>query len=270
MLEAVEVSIALAGAQVLERVSLTLEPGEVVVLIGPNGAGKSTLLACLSGALRPGGGSVRIDGLPVAELSPMELGRRRSVLEQNPTTSAPFIARDLIGLGIPIEIPPREARRMVIAAADATGLGALIDRPMSRLSGGEAHRAHMARALAQLSAGRALGREGWLLLDEPTASLDLAHQGSVLAAARRAAAEGAGVLAVLHDMTLAGALADRVALMHSGRIVACGPPGEILTPAVLAPVYNVDISIASAPDGARAIIPKFNLTQQGAGPCLSP
>jgi iron complex transport system ATP-binding protein len=128
---------------------------------------------------------------------------------------------------------------------------------MDRLSGGEQHRAHMARALAQLWAGRHLGGGRWLLLDEPTASLDLAHQAAVLRSARQAAAEGVGVVAVLHDLSLAAAVADRIVLMQTGRIVADGPPGAVLTAGRLSGVYGLSIAVTRTAEGTLAVTPVY-------------
>ncbi|MEO1775507.1 MAG: ATP-binding cassette domain-containing protein [Pseudomonadota bacterium] len=255
MLEARAVTVALAGQTVLQEATLTLRPGTVTALIGPNGAGKSTLLGCLSGAIRPDAGSVCIDGDAMEGLSAADLGRRRAVLEQTPSAAAPFLIEALVELGIPRAIPPRDARQIVHQALAMVGLSGFQGRPIDRLSGGERHRAHMARALAQMAAGRQLGAGRWLLLDEPTASLDLSHQGAVLRAARKAAAEGAGVLAVLHDLSLASAMADRVVLMQAGRIVIEDVPAAVLSEEHLCPVYGVDLAIAEPRPGTRAIVP---------------
>src|SRR5699024_6653226 len=138
---------------------------------------------------------------------------RRAVLEQTPEIGAAFRLRELVGLAIPRAVPPEAAARIEAEAMAALEIEPFAERKLDLLSGGERHRAHMARALAQLAAGRWLGHGRWLMLDERTASLDLRHQASVLMAARRAAAEGAGVLAILHDLTLAAAVADRIAIL---------------------------------------------------------
>ncbi|WP_340110540.1 ATP-binding cassette domain-containing protein [Pikeienuella sp. HZG-20] len=267
MLEARSLSLTLGGAQALDAVDLSVRPGEVLALIGPNGAGKSSLLACLSGALRPTSGFVEIDGVDPARLTPGALARRRAVLEQAPESAAPFPLADLVALAIPPEIDEAAKRRIVEEALGAVGLAALGSRPLDRLSGGERHRGHMARALAQHHAGRALGAGGWLLLDEPTASLDLAHQGAVLRAARAAARGGAGVLAVLHDLNLAAALADRVALMVQGRLLFIGPTAETLTAERLSAVYGLPVHVAPVM-GALSITP-LHAGKEGDCSCIS-
>ncbi|MEM1383648.1 MAG: ATP-binding cassette domain-containing protein [Pseudomonadota bacterium] len=257
MLEARHVSVELSGTIILRDVSAVFRPGLVTAIIGPNGAGKSTLLACLSGALRPASGDIAMEGDDPHRLSPAILGMRRAVLEQNPASAVAFTLEELLDLGIPREVPPAESAGIVQRAKAALGLARLAGRPIDRLSGGEQHRAHMARALAQLWAGQHLGGGQWLMLDEPTASLDLAHQAAVVRAARGAAAEGAGVLAVLHDLTLAAAIADRVVVMNAGAIAANGTPAEVLSSEVLSPVYGIDLVTLETGRGGLAVVPDF-------------
>lgn len=268
MIEARDIHLSLGGRPVLHGVSLTLHPGEVLGLIGPNGAGKSTLLACISGARRPDRGEVRIDGVVPASESAARLARRRAVLEQTPISAAAFTLTELALLAVPRELSPREAAEIAHRALSAVGLAPMAGRGIDQLSGGERHRGHMARALAQHLAARALGEGGWLLLDEPTASLDLRHQGSVLRAARAAAAGGAGVLAVLHDLTLAAAMSDRLAIISEGRIVAVGLPEEVLTSERLEAIYGLPVAISQAGGGHPAITPIYR-TREGDIPCLS-
>lgn len=269
MLQARDVSLTIGGVSILRGATLTVAPGRVTALVGPNGAGKSTLLACLSGALRPDSGTVRMDGEDPAHLRPAVLGMRRAVLDQSPGAAAPFTLTELVELGIPRAVSPSEARRIVLGAIHDTGLSRLAERSIDALSGGERHRAHLARALAQLRAGNCLGSGRWLMLDEPTASLDLKHQASVLQVARKCAEDGAGVLAVLHDLSLAAAMAETVAVMHEGRVVISAPPSESLTPALLARVYGLEVAVAEPRAGLRAIVPIYASTA-GDHPCFSP
>ncbi|MEL7138497.1 MAG: ATP-binding cassette domain-containing protein [Pseudomonadota bacterium] len=257
MLEARDITLTIGRTPILNAASLSIAPGRVTALVGPNGAGKSTLLACLSGAIVPQGGAVRMDGDNPARLSAAALGLRRAVLDQTPSVAAPFTLEELIELGIPRAISPVDARRITRDASAALGLTRLRERSIDALSGGERHRAHMARALAQLNAGRMLGGGRWLLLDEPTASLDLRHQASVMQAARQAAADGVGVLAVLHDLSLAAAMADTVAVMQSGSIVASGAPRACLTSELLGRVYGIEIAVSEPRAGLQAIVPIY-------------
>ncbi|MFN3616175.1 MAG: heme ABC transporter ATP-binding protein, partial [Rubrimonas sp.] len=236
MLEARDVRVLRGGRAALDGVSLRLRRGAVTALCGPNGAGKSTLLSTLCGDVRPDAGLALIDGRPVRSITPRTLAGLRAVLEQSPTLAAPFTVAQLVGLGA--DLAPRPDPGLAARAMAAAGVAHLADRTADRLSGGERARAHLARALAQLQAGRAGGGGLWLLLDEPTASLDLSHQITVMRAARRAAADGAGVLVVLHDLNLAAAFADRVVLMAAGRIVADGPPADALRADRLSALYG--------------------------------
>ncbi len=192
------------------------------------------------------------------------------MLEQTPASAAAFPLEVLAGLAIPREVPPGAAASIVTDAIATMGLAHLRTRPLDRLSGGERHRAHMARALAQLAAGRWLGEGRWLMLDEPTASLDPAHQAAGLRAARGVASEGVGVLAVLHDLTLAAALADRVALMRAGQIVATGRPGAVLTPRLLAHVYGLPMIVTRVAGGPLTVTANYYATREGESACSSP
>jgi iron complex transport system ATP-binding protein len=259
MLEAREVALRRGGRRVLESVSLAIRPGAVLALCGPNGAGKSSLLALLAGDLRPDAGAVTLDGTPLASIGAEALARLRAVLEQSPSLSAPFLVRDLVALGLgTVPISPGEAEAVIDRAMRAAGVAPFADRAADRLSGGERARAHLARALAQIEAGRRGGGGRYLLLDEPTASLDLAHQVAVMRAARAAAAEGAGVLAVLHDLNLAAAFADRVVLLDRGRVAAEGAPADVLDAARLSAVYGAPVAVRRTPSGSLSVAPDFD------------
>ncbi len=255
MLEARDATLRRGGRLALAGVSLALAPGELVAVCGPNGAGKSSLLGVLAGDLRPDAGTATLFGRPLAAHGAAALAVRRAVLEQDPALAAPFTVAGLVALGAGIAPPHADADAIAAQAMAAAGVSALADRRADRLSGGERARAHLARVLAQLAAGRAQGGGHCLMLDEPTASLDLAHQVAVMEAARRAAAEGAGVLAVLHDLTLAAAFADRVALMAEGRVVADGPPAAVFDAARLSRVYGAAVAVDRRADGALRIAP---------------
>ena len=249
--------MAFAGRLILDAVNLVLPIGQVTAVIGPNGAGKSTLLACLSGAQSPTKGTVRINGNDLRTLSASGLSRCRAVLEQTPTLAAPFTLAELIELGIPRAVSPRATRQIIHRAAESVGLTSHHHRPVDRLSGGERQRAHMARALAQLWAGQYLGAGYWLLLDEPTNSLDFAHQVAMVHAVHQVAAAGAGVLVVLHDLTIAAAIADNLMLMHQGKVIAFGPKKEVVQPAVLEPVYGAKLIVSEPAIGTLAVTPRF-------------
>lgn len=234
---------------ILDDVTLDVEYGKVVALVGPNGAGKSTLLGLLAGDVAPSAGSVELDGRPIGEWSPGALARIRAVLLQANEVAFSFTVRQVVEMGRSpwtgqSEVDDDEpAIAAALAEADVVGL---VDRAFPTLSGGERARASLARVLAQ--------RTRILLLDEPTAALDLRHQEEVLRIARRLAADGAAVVAVLHDLSLAAAYADEVAMIDQGRLVALGTPAEVLTAERVGAVYGLEVRILPDPDTGRPIV----------------
>jgi iron complex transport system ATP-binding protein len=237
----------------LAGVSLTLNPGELTAIVGPNGAGKSTLIACLAGLARPVVGTVRLGEAPLATLPARSRARRIGYLPQSPEIAWDVTVETLVALGrLPWQgaalhrphATPAEDRAAIEAALATMDLAALRHRPVSRLSGGERARALTARVLA--------GAPQWLLADEPLANLDLAHAATLLARLRAEAAEGRGVVVILHDLAAAMNHADRVVVLQAGRVAADGPPPESLTPETLARVWNVKARWLGE-DGARAL-----------------
>ncbi|MYR30307.1 MULTISPECIES: heme ABC transporter ATP-binding protein [unclassified Streptomyces] len=236
------VGLGLGGRPVLSGVGLPVRAGEVLALVGPNGAGKSTLLAVLAADTRPDVGAVEILGRPAGEWSAAELALRRAVLPQAATLSFPFVAREVVRMGrAPWAGTEREEQdeAAVREAMAATETAAFAGRPFSALSGGERARVALARVLAQ--------RAPLVLLDEPTAALDLRHQELVLRVCRERAAAGDAVVVVLHDLGLAAAYAHRVAVLHDGRVTADGPPTEVLSADLLSEVYRQPVEVIPHP-----------------------
>jgi iron complex transport system ATP-binding protein len=240
------------GSQwLLRQVSLAVAAGEVVALLGPNGAGKTTLLRVLAGDEPPAEGEVCLQGRPLASWPARDLARARAVLSQSTSLEFGFTSFEVALMGRMPHVELRETPRdvaIVQAALEAAGVAHLGERVYTTLSGGERQRVQLARVLAQL-AGPADGapRPGLLLLDEPTSNLDVAHQHAALAMAREQARAGAAVLAVLHDLNLAGQYADRLALLRGGRLVACGSPAEVLTSENIWQVFEVDTVVVPHP-----------------------
>jgi iron complex transport system ATP-binding protein len=247
-----QVDAAIGRVPILHGVDLEVRAGEVLALVGPNGAGKSTLLGVLAGDLAHSGGSVEIDGQPLGGWAPVELARRRAVLPQQVTVSFPFTVADVVRMGRApwARTEAEDDDEAVIAAVlRLTDTVHLARRAFPSLSGGERARVALARVLAQ--------RAQLLLLDEPTAALDVRHQELVLEVARDQAAAGDAVVTVLHDLGLAAAHADRVAVVADGRVVADGAPDDVMTPARLSDVYQHDIEVIEHPHtGALLVLPR--------------
>ncbi|MER6202387.1 heme ABC transporter ATP-binding protein [Streptomyces sp. NPDC001586] len=249
--EIVDLHVRLGAREVLSGIDLTARSGEVLALVGPNGAGKSTLLAALAADLPAASGEVRIDGRPVGDWSAPDLALRRSVLPQSAALSFPFPVEDVVRMGRAPWAGTHLAdadEEAVAAAMAATEVTDFASRPFSALSGGERARVALARVLAQ--------RAPLLLLDEPTAALDLRHQELVLRICRERAAAGDAVVVVLHDLGLAAAYADRAAVLHDGRIAAAGPPAEVFEDALLSRVYRQPVEVLPHPrTGAPLVVP---------------
>jgi iron complex transport system ATP-binding protein len=246
------------GSTLLRAVDVAVRPGRIVVLIGPNGAGKSTLLRLLSGEMKPTQGAILLDGRPLGSFAPSELARRRAVVPQASVLTFPFTVLEVTMLGITVpgfDAPDAAARKAALEALDILDMAGLKDRPYVHLSGGERQRVHIARALCQLAMPTyRSGETRCFLLDEPTASLDLAHQTQVLAALRRQAEAGRAVLAVLHDLNLAAALADDIVLLARAQVVAGGSPREVLRDDLLSAAYGCPVRTNQTPQGDRPFV----------------
>ncbi|SMH40012.1 ATP-binding cassette domain-containing protein [Azospirillum agricola] len=266
MLHAEEVSVTAGRARLVEGLSVALRPGRMLAILGPNGAGKSTLLSLLSGERRPTLGRVRLDGRDLHALPPGRLARRRALVTQHPAAGFAFSVDEAMALAT--EIVPASAaerRRLIdesLRAADAEGLR---DRLLPQLSGGERQRVAFARALAQLAAGRRtveVGGAPYLLLDEPTASLDPAHQHHLLGAARSWVERvGGGCAVVLHDLSLAARYCDDGLLLAGGREAWSGAMADLPVP-VLERVFGTRFVRLPLPDAGGWI---FAATGQGVG-----
>jgi iron complex transport system ATP-binding protein len=242
-IEARDIHVRRGANPVLSGVSADFAAGELVVLAGPNGAGKSTLLETLSGELTPAGGEIRLDGQPLGTLSLEARARLRAVLPQRAGVAFDFTVRQVAEMGLHphgISAAAPLGRQLVEQAIHDMDLARLADRPVTRLSGGEQQRAHIARTLVQ---ARGMERP-LMLLDEPTSGLDYRHQYALADVLRNAAQAGATVIVSLHDLSLAARMAHRLLLLDSGRITADGPPADLLTTARIATLYGLDTQSA--------------------------
>lgn len=241
----------LGGRPVVTGVDLDVRHGQVLALVGPNGAGKSTLLGAVAGDLVPAAGSVLLDDRGVGEWPTRELARRRSVLLQSHEVSFAFTVREVVEMGRAPWLGRDEQDDDEAAIAEAmrrADVEHLADRPFTQLSGGERARAALARVLAQ--------RTDVVLLDEPTAALDLRHTEDVMSVARDLADAGRAVVVVLHDLSLAAAHADVVAVLDAGRLVGHGAPADVLTPDLVSSTYGIDVHVLTDPDGRLLVVPR--------------
>ena len=249
LLRARDIEVAIGGTSVLHGVSVEVRAGEVVGLIGPNGAGKSTLLRALTGVLPRAGGSVEIVGVAAAS-DRRALARTVAVVQKMPEAPTTMSVAELALLGRSphLGLLARESARDHAIAAEAmrrAGCDALATRALGTLSGGQRRRAFIARALAQ--------EAPLLLLDEPTANLDVQAQCEIFELVRGLAADGVGVLVVVHDLTLAATYCDRLLLLDAGRVVAEGAPREVVTGEHVQRVYGTRVTVINN-HGQRAPI----------------
>ena len=259
MLEACGVTVTRGNRCVFDGVDLTVAPGELLAICGPNGSGKSTLLATLAGDLKPLKGKVVLDGAPIHLTEAVNLARVRAVLEQSPNVALPFLVEEVVGLGAScapqamVDILP-----LIRDAMRSTGILDLIGKRMDQLSGGEAARAHLSRVLAQIAAGRLNGGGKYLLLDEPTASLDLSSQIQAMRCIRDTSRAGSGVLVVVHDLNLAATFADRVVILKAGKVAADGAPKDVFREDTLMNVFGVKFKISDYPTEPFGLIPVYH------------
>ncbi len=246
---AIGVTVQRGDRTVLTDVTVTVGGGELVALVGPNGAGKSTLLSVLGGELAPSSGHAEISGQRVDAWSTPDLARQRAVLPQRVTVAFPFTVADVVRMGrAPYHRSPASADddTIVASAMEEMAVGDLADRRHPSLSGGEQARVAVARVLAQATP--------ILLLDEPTAALDVRFQELVLTAVSRRVRDGAAAVVVVHDLALAAAYATRVVLLSNGEVVGDGPPADVLTAERLSHVYEHPIAVVPHPTSGELVI----------------
>ncbi|MBZ7662684.1 MULTISPECIES: heme ABC transporter ATP-binding protein [Klebsiella] len=241
-------SLRLGHRQIVNDVSLQLRGGEMAALIGPNGAGKSTLLRLLTGFLTPDDGERLVEGRPLESWSAEALSRRRAVMLQRTQLHADWPIETVIAMGrSPWGGTPNE--EMIHRVMEETGCDHLAGRRYPSLSGGEQQRVQLARCLAQL--WRDGAPEGWLFLDEPTSALDLYYQQHLLRLLKRLTrSRRLHVCIVLHDLNLAALWADRILLLHQGKLVAQGTPQEVIQQPIISRWYGAEVSTGEHPDAA--------------------
>lgn len=236
------VSVDLGGQRVLSEASLGARRGELVGLVGPNGAGKTTLLRTVNGTLSPDAGSVRVDGADVTEMSARERSRRVATVPQDTSVGFSFDVRTIVEMGRHPHRPRFGSDPdpdAVDRAMERVGVDDLANRPVDAISGGERSRVLLARALAQ--------DPGALVLDEPTASLDINHQVGTLELVRALVDDDRAAVAAIHDLNLAARFCDRIAVLADGRIRASGPPEDVLDRDTLRSTFGVSAAVDENP-----------------------
>lgn len=247
MLAGHDLTYSIGAKALVENISLTVSPGEVVAVVGANGAGKSTLLKLLAGDLQPQQGAVSLNDILLNRWDQRLRAQHRAVLPQNTTLTFGFTVLEVVLIGRSPHVRGFERPAdyaIARAALAAAQVDHLAQRIYTTLSGGEQQRVQLARVLAQIWEGT---EARYLLLDEPTNNLDLTHQHATLEIACDFARRGVGVLAILHDLNLAAQYADRILMMKAGRSLAFGTPNAILTPQLIHEAFNMPVMVEPHP-----------------------
>ncbi|MDO5061174.1 MAG: heme ABC transporter ATP-binding protein [Actinomycetaceae bacterium] len=246
---ATDLAFSYGSTEVLKDISLQVNFGEVVGLLGPNGTGKSTLVALLAGDLTPANGFVTYGEKLLTDYKRRELAQTRSVMPQSTEFPFSYSVFDIVAMGRQCWDPnPALDNEIISQSMCQTDVSHFVDRDVTRLSGGEKARVTFARVLTQ--------QAGVVFLDEPTAALDIAHQERTMEICRELAQKGHAVIAVMHDLQLAGSYCDRIALLEKGSVAAYGPPAQVLTSQRLSRVYNWPIEVVTLPNGRLVILPQ--------------
>ena len=254
-LSASQVKLCIGEVEILQSISLDLEAGEMIALVGPNGAGKSSVLKVLSSDLKPTAGAVRLKGKLLQHWNHRQQALQRSVMTQSSRIAFAFTVEEVLQMGWVQgghwADMQTEAMQAVSAACDIVHLW---QRTFNSLSGGEQQRVQFARALLQIWQPESHREARYLLLDEPTANLDLAHELQLLRIAKQATEQNVGVLIVLHDLNLAARFADTIVLLNRGTVAATGSPQQVLRDSLLTQVYGTPVRVEHHRELDRLVI----------------
>lgn len=256
MIEARNVHVSLGGRPILHGVDFAAKAGEITAIVGPNGSGKSTFLKALSGEL-DSMGEINFDGKDLRSMKPWQAASLRAVLPQATSLSFPFTVREIVRIGLMggrSGVKGRDLETLPDRALATVDLSGFAGRHYQELSGGEQQRVQLARVLCQVWEPVLDGQPRFLFLDEPVSSLDIKHQLVIMDVAHDYARRGGGVIAVLHDLNLTAMYADRIMMMHKGRVAASGAPAELLTDELIEDVFDCRLRVGVAPSGRTPFV----------------
>ncbi len=244
MLKASNVHFCIRQRPIVDEVSLELNPGEILAILGPNGAGKSTFFKILSGEVRCKHGAIGYNGHDIHRLKSRELAEVRAVMPQHTQVNFPFTVQEVVELGL-ISTRAKDPAKLIHEVLEATNTLHLSAQVFNTLSGGEKQRVQLARVLVQIWEAKPFPR--YLLLDEPTSSLDIAQQHAVLKILKTLKSRNIGILVILHELNLAAQYADKIALLKNGMVAKAGTVEEVLEEEILAEVFDHPIQLISNP-----------------------
>ncbi|GHD08654.1 heme ABC transporter ATP-binding protein [Tianweitania populi] len=262
MIEARNVGVSLGGRAIIRDASLQAPAGKVTAIVGPNGSGKTTFLRAICGDVAFSG-TVTINGHDLGVMKPWQAASMRAVLPQSTTLSFPYTVREIVRLGLlngRSGVRANEVEHLPEMALERVDLEGFAGRFYQELSGGEQQRVQLARVLCQVWTPVLDGMPRYLLLDEPVSSLDIRHQLVIMKIARDFAADGGGVIAILHDLNLTAMFADQVTVMRQGQVAASGAPSAVLQDELIEDVFGCALRVGAVPPaGMPFVLPQSAL-----------
>ena len=248
-----QISFSIGSKYIVKDLEFSFKAGNLVSIIGPNGAGKTTLLKLMSGELRPSGGEIFLNDFAFSELSLKQRANKRAVMTQSSSVVFDFLVDEILEMGW-VQGSSDDFVKACSDVVNSCGLDELMGRKFNTLSGGEQQRVQFARALLQVGGLSKTAEDRFLLLDEPTSSMDVAYELNLLNLAKEVRKTGVGVIVVLHDLNLAARFSDQIILMNSGLIVASGQPEEVLSDRILSDVYSTELRVERHEELDRIVV----------------